>query len=112
MKTIGFNLKKALKVIGIEGKEAVKIIYDEEKSYFATELLFRAFSSFNMMLILLDKDNENLTEEETETLHNDRLLKCFPDVFYNPSAEEAAATARKFERLKVIEEIIEQHEAE
>ena len=62
------------------------------------------------MLIMLSKDIEDiedLSEEEVEALHNDRLSKCFPGVFYEPSAEEAAASARKFERLKVIEEIIE-----
>jgi hypothetical protein len=110
VKRIGFNLKKALKMIGIEGKEAVKIIYNEEKSYFATELLFRSFSHFSMVLILLDKDSENLTEEELETLHNDHLIKCFPGVFYDPSAEEADAVARKFERFKVIKEITAQQE--
>lgn len=111
MKTVGFNLKKALQVIGINDEKIENIIYDEQKAYFATELIFRAFSSFNIMLIMLDKDNENLTEEEAETLHNDRLVKCFPGVFYVPTAEEAAATARKFERLKVIEEIMEQQES-
>ena len=107
METIGFNLRKALQVIGLEGKEAAKILENEEKAYFSTELLFRAFSSFTMMLIMLFKDIENLSEEEVQALHRDRLEKCFPDVFYRPSDEEAAASARKFERLKVAEEIIE-----
>lgn len=107
MKTVGFNLRKALQVIGIDGKEAAEIIENETKAYFATELLFRAFSSFTMMLIMFFKDIENLSEEEVEALHNDRLAKCFPGVFYEPSAEEAAASARKFELLKVIEEIME-----
>ena len=112
MKTVGFNLRKALRVIGIDGKEAAEIIDNKGKAHFSTKLLFRAFSSFTAMLLLSNPDKKELSQEEFEEMHNNSMLNFFPGVFYEPTAEEAAASARKWERLKAAEEIMEQQEGE
>lgn len=105
MKTVGFNLKKALKTIGINKKEANAILNDGKKAHFATSLLFNAFSSFAIIILELTGKAKGLDYEGFAELHNNSLMQFFPGIFYKPDAEDAEAAERKFILERTINEI-------
>lgn len=105
MKTVGLNLLKALKAIGINRKEINDILDDREKAKFASGLLFNAFSSFTVILLEMSGKTKGLNYEEFAELHNNSLMQCFPGIFYKPDTEDAEAAERKFILEKTINEI-------
>lgn len=105
MKTVGINLKKALKAIGIDSKETNDILDDRPKAQFAAGLLFNAFASFAIILLEMSGKAKGLNCEEFAELHNNSLIQFFPGVFYKPEAEDAEAAERKFILEKTLSEI-------
>lgn len=105
MKTVGLNLLKALKAIGITSKETNDILDDRPKAQFAAGLLFNAFSSFTVILLEMSGKAKGLSHEEFAELHNNSLMQFFPGVFYKPDAEDAEAAERKFMLEKTLSEI-------
>ena len=105
MQTVGFNLKKALKTIGINKKETNEILDDSAKALFATSLLFNAFSSLAIIMLELSGKRAGLNYEDFAELHNNSLMQFFPGVFYKPDAEDAEAAERKFMLEKTLSEI-------
>ena len=105
MKIVGFSLKKALKAIGINNQEANGILNNREKAYFATSLLFNAFSSFALILLEMGGKTKGLDHEAFAELHNNSLMQFFPGIFYKPDAEDAEAAERKFILEKTLSEI-------
>lgn len=105
MKTVGINLKKALKTIGIDSKETNDIINDDDKAQFAVNLLFNAFSTFAISLLESSGKTQSLNYEEFAELHNNSLVQFFPGIFYKPDTEDAEAAERKFILEKTLSEI-------